>query len=80
MKKLEIEVSDSIYEHILFFLNSLPKNLIHLTYKDEKTLPSKPITTKEQIKELFDKNSKITPFKAIQDPIEWQREMRNEWE
>lgn len=79
MKKLEIEVSESIYEHILFFLNSLPKNLIHLSTK-ENSLSQKPKSTKQQIQTLFEKNPTITPFTTLQDPIKWQREMRSEWE
>jgi len=79
VKKLEIEVSESIYEHILFFLNSLPKNLIHLTLKEEKSLPLQR-STKEQIQTLFKQNSTIAPFGMIQDPIKWQKEMRSEWE
>ncbi|HIP26904.1 MAG TPA: hypothetical protein EYG80_04540 [Flavobacteriaceae bacterium] len=37
MQTLKIEVSNSIYEHIIFFLQSLPKNLINISYEIEPT-------------------------------------------
>jgi len=42
MRTLKIEVSNSIYEHIIFFLQSLPKNLINISYE------TKPMTTLEK--------------------------------
>jgi len=42
MKTLKIEVSNSIYEHIIFFLQSLPKNLINISHE------SKPMATLEK--------------------------------
>ena len=35
-------------------------------------------TTKDKIKEIFSKND-IVVFKDIEDPIKWQRELRDEY-
>lgn len=37
MQTLKIEVSNSIYEHILFFLQNLPKNLINISHETKST-------------------------------------------
>ncbi len=76
MKTLKIYVSDSIYEHIIFFLKSLPTNLIKISDEDEVFDDSK----KQQIKELFKTYRDIKPFKNIDNPIDWQKGIRNEWE
>ena len=77
MKTLKIEVSNSIYEHIIFFLQSLPKNLIKISH--EKQIETTPkISIKNQMEELF-KNSNINTFKEIKDPVLWQKSMRDEW-
>ncbi len=79
MQTLKIEVSNSIYEHILFFLQSLPKNLINISHETKATLaPKKSI--KNDIKELFSTNSNIQLFQEIKEPVEWQKSMRDEWE
>jgi len=35
MRTLTIDISDSIYEHIMFFLKNLPSNLIKISVKEE---------------------------------------------
>ncbi|CAA6817763.1 MAG: Unknown protein [uncultured Sulfurovum sp.] len=75
MQTLKIEVSNSIYEHIIFFLQSLPKNLINISYENNtKEIPKDSI--KNQMEELF-KNSNINTFKEIKDPVSWQQSIRN---
>ncbi len=76
---MKIEVSNSIYEHILFFLQNLPKILLpylmrHLTYTPQEK------SIKDEIKELFATHSNIKPFQEIKNPIDWQRSIRDEWE
>ena len=79
MRTLKIDVSDNIYEHIIFFLKSIPSNLINI--RDEKnTTQTKENSTKQQLEELFRVNSNIEPFQEIDNPMEWQKSMRNEWE
>jgi len=78
MQTLKIEVSNSIYEHIIFFLQSLPKNLINISYEN-KIDNSSQNTIKNQMDELF-KSSKVQAFSDIKDPVEWQKSIRDEWE
>ena len=70
MKTINLQINDSIYEHILFFLQNLPKDMITI---------SKDIDTKDKITKLFEENN-IDAFKDIKDPINWQKSMRDEWE
>ena len=79
MRTLRIDVSDSIYEHIIFFLKSLPSNLINISDEKEKSVYNQN-STKQQIEELFKKNTTVSPFKTIENPVEWQKSMRDEWE
>ncbi|MCP5495454.1 MAG: hypothetical protein H7A23_12925 [Leptospiraceae bacterium] len=34
----------------------------------------------EEIKYIFEKYKNVVPFKEIEDPIQWQRQIRDEWE
>jgi len=79
MRTLKIDISDSIYEHIMFFLKSVPSNLIHISDTKEKPTPKKK-STKRQVEELFETYRTVAPFHEIDDPIAWQRNVRDEWE
>jgi hypothetical protein len=79
MQTLRIEVSYSIYEHIIFFLQSLPKNLINISHETKPTIYQKK-SLKSEIEELFTQNSNLQPFQKIKDPVEWQKSIRDEWE
>lgn len=78
MKRLRIDVSDSIYEHIIFFLKSLPSNLIRIS--DVKVESSQQINSvKNKVEELF-KKTNIKTFQNIDNPVTWQQRIRDEWE
>ena len=79
MQTLRIEVSNSIYEHILFFLQNLPKNLINISHETKTYIPQKK-SIKDEIEDIFATHSNIQPFQEIKDPIDWQRSIRDEWE
>lgn len=79
MRILRVEINDSIYEHILFFLKSLPSNLINISYENESRNKQTEKSMKNQIQELFSAQ-KIKIFQDIKDPIAWQKGMRDEWE
>jgi len=79
MRTLRIDVSDSIYEHIIFFLKSLPNNLINIS-DEKKSVSVKENGIKQRVEELFRTHQTITPFQTINDPVEWQKSMRDEWE
>jgi hypothetical protein len=67
MQQITINVNPSIYEHIMFFLQNLPKNLVDIQFQTETSLSHKPST-----KAFGILNGKI------KDPLEWQREIREE--
>ena len=67
MQQITINVNPSIYEHIMFFLQNLPKNLVDIQSQTETSLSHKP-----SAKAFGILNGKI------KDPLEWQREIREE--
>ena len=40
MQKVTLEINNSVYEYIMFFLENIPKNLVHI--KKELQVKSKP--------------------------------------
>jgi len=75
MHTIKLKMEDNIYKNIMFILKNLQlKGLeIEEIYEDTSTK-----TTKRKIKELF-LNKKIDTFKTIDDPMQWQKEQRDEW-
>ena len=70
MQTLKIEVSNSIYEHIIFFLQSLPKNLISISHeKKENFISNKQVTNKSQ-RGVF--QSYADPQKQILEKEAWK--------
>lgn len=58
----------------------LPKNRrALLTILDEEPKES-PELRKEKLFAAFKKAQKVGLFKDIQDPVEWQRKLRDEWD
>lgn len=43
MQKVTLEINNSIYEYIMFFLENIPKNLVHI----KKELPVKTLKSSE---------------------------------
>jgi hypothetical protein len=78
MKTLNIEVNDSVYEHILFFLQNLPKDMVKISKQIEPKQNAK-LSTKEKVEELF-KTKNVEAFRDIKDPLAWQKSVRDEWE
>jgi hypothetical protein len=79
MRTLKIEVSESIYEHIIFFLRNLPKNLIRVSDDKEVVSYKNNNNIKKRVEELFNSNN-IQTFQNIKDPLTWQKSVRDEWE
>jgi hypothetical protein len=75
MHTVKLKIEDHIYAHIMFLLQNL--NTKGLEIVEEKPLPHQP-NTKESIKELFAHKS-IPLFESIDDPLQWQKEQRDEW-
>jgi hypothetical protein len=76
MRTLKVEVSDTIYEHIIFFLKSLPTNLINISDEKENKFHQEK-STKNQVKELF-KTHNIKAFQDIKNPVTWQKSIRDD--
>jgi len=76
MYKVTLEINSSIYEHIMFFLENLPKNLVNIRQK---------VKTKTSIP----KNNSIAKLKNLQglgkelyhgiDTDKYIRDLRDEW-
>ena len=69
MQEITININPSIYEHIMFFLQNLPKNLIDIQAQNIKQVPSKASNSSKAFGILNNK---------IKDPVEWQRAIREE--
>lgn len=75
MHTIKLKVEDSLYENIMFLLSNLKvKGLEIEEIKEVKDLNQ----TKSKIKELFE-NKKVEAFKSISDPMQWQKQQRDEW-
>ena len=72
MQQIIINVNQSIYEHIMFFLKNLPKNLIDIqSQKKNENLSvslSKSISSSDAFGILNGR---------IKDPMQWQRDIRS---
>lgn len=65
MQQIIIHVNPTIYKHIMFFLQNLPKNLVDI--QPQTSVPNKP--SKRAFGLLKGK---------IKDPVAWQRKIREE--
>lgn len=66
MQNLTLTLDDSIYQKVLDFLNTLPKNLVQIDNKNDEKI------------DLGQFN--IQGLKDIEDPIAWQQQQRDEWQ
>jgi len=69
MKQITININSSIYNHIIFFLQNLPKNLVDIEYPTKTVSASSNLSSSKAFGILNGK---------IQDPVKWQSEMRDE--
>lgn len=75
MHTVKLKIEDNIYTHIMFLLQNL--NTKGLEIVEDKPLPQQP-NTKQSIQELF-AHKKTLLFTSIDDPLQWQKEQRDEW-
>jgi hypothetical protein len=75
-RTVKITMDDSIYHNIMFLLNNLKMKGLEIEELEENI---SGFSTKAQIKELFSNND-IEAFKSIDDPIQWQKNQRDEWQ
>jgi hypothetical protein len=70
MKTIQLELSDSIYDRVISFLELLPKNECHILEN---------VNTQQQaLKEALETAVASNAFADITDPAAWQREMRQD--
>ena len=70
---VKLTMDDSIYHNIMFILKNLKLEGLKI-----EEYPLKTSNTKVKIKELFN-NTDIKAFKSIDDPMQWQKNQRDEW-
>ena len=70
MKTIQLELSDTIYDRVIGFLELLPKNECHI-------LENK-ITGREALSIALDNAVRTNIFTDIKDPVAWQREIRKD--
>jgi hypothetical protein len=77
MHKITLEINNSIYEHIMFFLENLPKNLVNI--KQEIGAKTKKPTKQSSILKM--KNLQGVGKELYQgiDSDTYIKELRNEW-
>ncbi len=84
MHTIKVDVSNKAFEHVMYFLNNLPKSDVR--FKLEKSSKKalfldnpKFSEDKETKKDIFSKTAGILTSQNI-DPLEWQNEIRDEWD
>ncbi|RLA07963.1 MAG: hypothetical protein DRQ51_04305 [Gammaproteobacteria bacterium] len=75
MKSVNLQIDDNIYNNVMFLLNNLKLNGLKVIEKKQKRAKT---TTKNSIKEFF-ATKNVDVFKAIDDPMQWQKQQRDEW-
>jgi len=77
MYRITLEINSSIYEHIMFFLENLPKNLVNIKQEREIKI-KKPIekSTVSKMKNLQGVGKEL--YQDIDSDI-YIKELRSEW-
>lgn len=69
------------YQELLNLVRQLPTNLQQQLKVDMSESPKKqPIEPKENLATIIKKMRANPMFEDIDNPVTWQKEMRNEWE
>jgi len=72
---VKLTIGDNIYHNIMFMLKNLQlKDLKIEEIKEDISV----LNTKDKMKKLFESN-KIDAFKTIDEPMQWQKNQRDEW-
>jgi hypothetical protein len=72
MQQITINVNPSIYEHIMFFLQNLPKNLVDIHFEQDKS-PKNITTKKESLRGIF--QSYADPKKVSLEKDAWKNHL-----
>jgi len=79
MATLIIKVDDERTESLKRILNEIPY-VRGVEVEEADVLLSEPSTQYKSIKKILDKAKGKNLFQDIKDPVEWQREIRKEWD
>ena len=72
MHTIKLHVGDNAYPHLVFLLK-------HLNTQEIQVVEDLPQNTQSATQTIDLSSYKIDAFKAIQDPLTWQQEIRAEW-
>lgn len=70
MKTIQLELSDTIYDRVISFLELLPKDQCHILENQA--------TERQALSEAFEVAIRSNAFADIKDPVAWQREIRED--
>jgi len=70
-QRIELDISNDIFDKVIFFLENLPKNKIRLKFNTS--------TEKENKNDIFSQTAGVLSSQNI-DPIAWQNQIRSEWD
>ena len=70
-QRIQLDISNDIFDKVMFFLENLPKNKITLKFD----------TSSKKVKDddIFSQTAGLLSSQNI-DPIAWQNQIRNEWD
>ena len=79
MTTLKVTVDNPIHAH---FLSEMLRTMRFVKKVEEFSSEkySKRTTQFQNLKKLLDSVKKGEMFKEIKDPVQWQKDLRNEWE
>ena len=72
MHTIKLHVGDNAYTHLMFLLK-------HLNTQEIQVVEDLPQDTQSAAQAIVLSAYKIDAFKAIQDPLKWQQDIRAEW-
>jgi len=70
MHSIKLSVQDNVYEHVMFLLKNL-------NTKDIEIIEDKVVLNESN--NIDFSKYKVKAFQDIQDPLKWQKEIREEW-
>lgn len=77
MKYVSLEIREDVYDKVIFFLKMLQGNGVNfLSTEDAK---QNDMNTQKRFEAILNRYDHVRPFSQIDDPVTWQRELRNEW-
>jgi len=70
-QRIQLDISNDIFDKVMFFLENLPKNKITLNFDTS--------SKKAKDDDIFFQTAGLLSSQNI-DPIAWQNQIRNEWD